>query len=99
MVVVVQLHFSTAFALTNMNAIHRTLKAYGISEADMELLRRMQAGFWYSVFCNFFNETAAHVIDKRMKQGGPTGPARYITFMLPLIRTFCASGRGWKQSS
>ncbi len=48
-VAVVQLDFSTAFTSTNMNAINRTLEAYGVPEADIELLTRMQAGSWYSV--------------------------------------------------
>jgi len=56
-VAVVQLDFSTAFTSTNMNAINRTLEAYGVPEADIKLLTRMQAGSWYLVM-NSFGETA-----------------------------------------
>jgi hypothetical protein len=97
-VVVMQLDFNTAFTSTNMNAVYQTLEAYGVPDADIELLKRMQSGSWYSVN-NSFGETAACVIEKGMKQGDPTSPARYLTFMDPLLRTLCASGRGWRPPS
>jgi len=77
-----------------MNAINRTLEAYGVPEADIELLTRMQAGSWYSVM-NSFGETAACAIEKGMKQGDPPSPAKYVTFKDPLLRMLSASGCGW----
>jgi hypothetical protein len=42
--IVVQQFFNTAFMSTNMNAVYRTLEAYGVPEADIALLQRMQSG-------------------------------------------------------
>ncbi len=46
---VLQLDFSTAFTSMSMNAIYRTLEAYGVPEVDIASLQRMQSGAWYSV--------------------------------------------------
>ncbi len=86
----VQLDLITAFPSTNMNAVYQTLEAYGVPAADMELLKRMQTGSWYSV-ANSFGETAAYVMEKMMRQGDPTSPGRPLRFMDPFIRMGFAS--------
>ena len=64
-VVVLQLDFNTAFTSTNLNAVYSTLEAYGVPEADISLIRRMQTNSWYSVV-NPFGETAACDLEKGM---------------------------------
>jgi hypothetical protein len=93
--VVLQLDFNTAFTSTNLNAVYSTLEAYGVPEADISLIRRMQTNSWYSVV-NPFGETAACDLEKGMKQGDPTSPGNFLTVMDPILRILSASGRGWK---
>ncbi len=83
-VAVVQLDFRTAFTSTNMNAVNWTLDAYGVREADIDLLKHIQAGSWYLVL-NPFGETAACAIKNGWKQGDPPSPAKYVTFENPLL--------------
>jgi hypothetical protein len=42
--IVVQSDFYTVFTTTNMNTVYRTLEAYGVPEADIAVLQRMQSG-------------------------------------------------------
>ncbi len=67
---------SALLNLTNIDAVYLTLEAYGVPDADVELLRRMQAGSRYSV-ANSFCETVAYIIEKEIKHGDPTSLARY----------------------
>jgi Reverse transcriptase (RNA-dependent DNA polymerase) len=75
--------------------LHAHENAYGVPDAGIELMKRMQAGSWYS-FTYSLGETAASAIKKGMKQGDPTSPARFLTFMDPLVKALCAPGCGWR---
>ena len=56
--VVAQLEFQAAFTSTNPRAVYRTFEACGVPEQDIQLVRRMHQGSWYSV-ANSFGESAA----------------------------------------
>jgi len=92
-VAVVQLDFNTAFTSTNPEAVYKTLDAYGVPEADIALIKRMQTGSWYSV-ANSFGETAACALAKGFRQGDPPSPSNFCTTTDPLMRMVSASGRG-----
>ncbi len=93
--VVAQLDFQAAFTSTNPRAVYRTFEAYGVPEQDIQLVRRMHQGSWYSV-ANSFGESAACALDNGMKQGDPPSPVFYISAKDPPLRMINALGKGWK---
>ena len=95
--IIIQLDFNAAFTSLRPEAVYRTMKAYGVPEPDIALVRRMDAGSWYSV-SNPFGETAACDLTTGMKQGCPMSPPKFSTGIDPLHHLTSASGRGWKPS-
>jgi hypothetical protein len=58
--------------------VYKTFEAYGVPKQDIELVKRMQEGSWYSV-SNSFGETAACELRKGVKQGCPLSPPTFLS--------------------
>jgi len=88
--------FNIAFTGLNHDCVYETAEAMGMPSADIELLKSMDNGAWYSV-SNPFGESAACVLRRGRKQGCPPSPILFnASAMNTLIAYLNSSGKGWR---
>ena len=96
--VVLWLDFSNAFNSVSHRVLFDILAAYGLPAQDVNLLRKLYEGLWYTV-SNSFGTSAVCPLQRGVKQGDVTSPVLFNLVINILLRYLKSTERGYVVST